>query len=230
MAKETRMFRTGLLVLTKPLAVIQRGIPAVLEKASERVRNTLYIHLVPRDPQKQANLQTSSLVNPFLTIPANPSIRNVIIELYRTSATVCRHLDVRVLLSHMTGSMRGNMDQLHYSFTSQCEVVLIDERCDNESVILRELSKTFAFDNGAGILTIPSDSISESETESDVTSEQPGMVNGADTCLEAYQHGVMGGTFDRLHVGHKILLSDACLRCSESVTVGVTDGQMNKSR
>ncbi|XP_064613694.1 bifunctional coenzyme A synthase-like isoform X2 [Liolophura sinensis] len=238
MAKETRMFRTGLLVLTKPLAVIQNGIPSVLEKASERVQNTLYIHLVPRDPKKLPNLQTSLLVNPFITVPANPSIRNVIIELYRTSARVCRHLDVRVLLSHMTGSYRRNSDQLsrqRYSFRSKFEVVLIDECCDNESVILQELSKTFTFDNGAGILTIHSDSKHESETKSDsesetLTSEQSMMVNGADTCLEAYQHGVMGGTFDRLHVGHKILLSDACLRCSESVTVGVTDGQMNKKK
>lgn len=37
-----------------------------------------------------------------------------------------------------------------------------------------------------------------------------------------YQHVVLGGTFDRLHPGHKILLTSALLRCSSRLTVGVT--------
>lgn len=37
-----------------------------------------------------------------------------------------------------------------------------------------------------------------------------------------YSHVVLGGTFDRLHPGHKILLSTALLRCDTRLTVGVT--------
>jgi len=40
----------------------------------------------------------------------------------------------------------------------------------------------------------------------------------------------LGGTFDHMHVGHRILLSEACLLATESVTVGVTDGPMNSSQ
>lgn len=43
---------------------------------------------------------------------------------------------------------------------------------------------------------------------------------------KTYQHVVMGGTFDRLHAGHKILLSAAVLRTEKSLTIGVTDGEM----
>jgi len=40
----------------------------------------------------------------------------------------------------------------------------------------------------------------------------------------------VGGTFDHMHVGHRILLSEACLFATHSVTVGVTDGPMNNSQ
>ena len=41
-----------------------------------------------------------------------------------------------------------------------------------------------------------------------------------------YNNVVLGGTFDRLHVGHKILLSEAALRAQKRLVVGVTDVNM----
>lgn len=41
-----------------------------------------------------------------------------------------------------------------------------------------------------------------------------------------YNTVVLGGTFDRLHVGHKILLSEAALRAHKRLVVGVTDVNM----
>lgn len=38
----------------------------------------------------------------------------------------------------------------------------------------------------------------------------------------------LGGTFDRLHTGHKILLSQGVLRANKHLTVGVTDVNMIK--
>jgi bifunctional ADP-heptose synthase (sugar kinase/adenylyltransferase) len=54
--------------------------------------------------------------------------------------------------------------------------------------------------------------------------------DGVDSLLDAtdkkYQNVVLGGTFDRLHVGHKILLSEAALRAQKRLVVGVTDVNM----
>lgn len=48
--------------------------------------------------------------------------------------------------------------------------------------------------------------------------------------LEAvYKHIVLGGTFDRLHVAHKLLLSEAALLSNSTVTVGVTEENMLQS-
>lgn len=44
-----------------------------------------------------------------------------------------------------------------------------------------------------------------------------------------YRAVVLGGTFDRLHNGHKVLLSRAVLAASERVVCGVTCGDMIKS-
>jgi bifunctional ADP-heptose synthase (sugar kinase/adenylyltransferase) len=47
-----------------------------------------------------------------------------------------------------------------------------------------------------------------------------------DDSEKAYNTVVLGGTFDRLHVGHKILLSEAALRAKKRLVVGVTDVNM----
>ncbi|KZC12119.1 Bifunctional coenzyme A synthase [Dufourea novaeangliae] len=49
------------------------------------------------------------------------------------------------------------------------------------------------------------------------------------SCLEeekTYKNVVLGGTFDRIHNGHKIFLSEAVLHCTEKLTVGVTNTNM----
>ncbi|KOC60160.1 Bifunctional coenzyme A synthase [Habropoda laboriosa] len=43
---------------------------------------------------------------------------------------------------------------------------------------------------------------------------------------KTYKNVVLGGTFDRIHNGHKIFLSEAIIRCTEKLTVGVTDTNM----
>ncbi|OAD58542.1 Bifunctional coenzyme A synthase [Eufriesea mexicana] len=43
---------------------------------------------------------------------------------------------------------------------------------------------------------------------------------------KTYKKVVVGGTFDRIHNGHKIILSEAVLRCTEKLLVGVTDTNM----
>lgn len=50
--------------------------------------------------------------------------------------------------------------------------------------------------------------------------------NGND---KIYKHAVLGGTFDRLHLAHKLLLTEAALR-SNKVTVGVTEENMLYSK
>uniref|UniRef100_A0A0K0EDK8 CTP_transf_like domain-containing protein n=1 Tax=Strongyloides stercoralis TaxID=6248 RepID=A0A0K0EDK8_STRER len=45
-----------------------------------------------------------------------------------------------------------------------------------------------------------------------------------------YDAVVIGGTFDRLHNGHKVLISTAILHASKYVVTGITTGDMNKKK
>ena len=47
---------------------------------------------------------------------------------------------------------------------------------------------------------------------------------------KVYKHTVVGGTFDRLHVAHKVLLTEISLRSENKVTVGVTEENMLQSK
>jgi len=82
-------------------------------------------------------------------------------------------------------------------------------------------------------LTIGLSSNTDSNTEQlDLSEQELGQDNTKidDTNSKIYSQVVLGGTFDRLHAGHKILLTTALLRCTQRLTVGVTGASMLKNK
>ncbi|KAI5635214.1 dephospho-CoA kinase domain-containing protein [Phthorimaea operculella] len=59
---------------------------------------------------------------------------------------------------------------------------------------------------------------------------EPLAQTGSEESVQTYDYVALGGTFDRLHNGHKILLSQAVLRSTKHVTVGVCDVNMIQSK
>jgi len=53
--------------------------------------------------------------------------------------------------------------------------------------------------------------------------------NEEGTTLKMHDIVALGGTFDRMHNAHKILLTEAVLRCNKEIIVGVTSDEMIKS-
>lgn len=64
-------------------------------------------------------------------------------------------------------------------------------------------------------------------SESEESSKETEVENVAYPQL--FRKVALGGTFDRMHVAHKILISEAVLRCREELIIGVTDDEMIKS-
>lgn len=94
------------------------------------------------------------------------------------------------------------------------DLIMYDSESAKEVEVLRKSVKSL--DRGYRLQNIDT---SDSPIENNVNEE-----------VKAYEYVALGGTFDRLHNGHKILLSQAVLRSTRHVTVGVTDVNMIQSK
>lgn len=199
------MFPNGLLILTQPLRHLGRNLEAVLQAASSHVRNVLYVHLAPG-----LNFGPSSVIP---TLPPTQEIGKVVLDIYGQSANLCHSLDIRVLLGNIRSS---NASLIPQTLSWPANVILCDGQSDDSLVV--HYSAQFFNTTELPVMRILKGPGTYSGNEEDAHS------------MKTYDHVCLGGTFDRIHTGHKILLTEACIRCNKILTVGVTDGAMTNSK
>lgn len=136
----------------------------------------------------------------------NPPVRygQIITEIYSTSVKYCANLDVRVLVSNLRSQ------QLNWQSRSPVDIVLYEQNADLEAI----------FHYSTGLNTVQIEDDGKTEVRKDLLLE-----NSDDNMVDSV---VLGGTFDRLHVGHKILLAHAVIRAKKRLVVGVTNENMIK--
>lgn len=211
-----KMYKTGLLILTRPLPVLKSGVQSVLEEAAAVVSNTLYIHI---QPSSKTNQHKFALEN----VSCTKDFRLLMTQLYSSGASLCNNLDLRILLNHVTNFPSNR--NLKILCKKPCDVVLIDNQnvvdlFKNNPETISDLLNT-GLKGQFKVQTLKAKVESESSRKNDNSDE--------DISLESYNKVVLGGTFDRLHAGHKIMLSEGCYLAEQQVTVGVTDENMNHS-
>ena len=138
-------------------------------------------------------------------VPLTKALEKSIIRFYTSSASFCDNVDIRVILANI-----GDQPKQKLNLKNQPEVVIAEK----ESPSLLEYAKNnFTTATDLTLVELGAQEYAEN-------------VDG-DGTYNTYDFSCLGGTFDRLHLGHKILLSKACLVTKKAVTVGVTDGEMN---
>lgn len=210
------MFESGLLILTRPIPVLRKNIQHILSQAAKVISNTLYVHIQPTQA-----LKPDSNPEPVFTslrfVPPNKGLQKLMTDIYSSSAAVCENIDIYVLQGNITNVKNENF---HYNLRSKLDVILMDNQEQlntNEQFLSKFVQSTFQ----ASTHNIKFQCLCDinSVGMEDLPSESSG--------IQTYRRVVLGGTFDRLHLGHKILLGEGCLFAEENLTVGVTTGEMN---
>ncbi|XP_049873172.1 bifunctional coenzyme A synthase isoform X2 [Pectinophora gossypiella] len=132
-----------------------------------------------------------------------PVINRQITNLYSRATAQCSNLDVRLMLR--PGDALKSISTHH-----PIDLILYDSDLDKDVEKLKQIVATKKTECKLQCVDTL-DSLKESG------SEEP---------VKTYEYVALGGTFDRLHNGHKILLSQAVLRATKHVTVGVCDVNM----
>ncbi|XP_077286040.1 bifunctional Phosphopantetheine adenylyltransferase - Dephospho-CoA kinase isoform X2 [Arctopsyche grandis] len=130
--------------------------------------------------------------------------------IYQQATKVCNELDIRVLIGNIKDSNLKKTIVTH----NPIDLVIIDNHVGDFALNhISKLQHNFSTLNIGDIVKNVSHEVRK---------------DGSDG--KSYDYVALGGTFDRLHNGHKILLSEGVLRASKGLTVGVTDVNMIKNK
>ncbi|KAL7732035.1 hypothetical protein ACLKA6_015798 [Drosophila palustris] len=141
-----------------------------------------------------------------------PAWSRLISQLYADSGSyVGTKVDLRVLLTPL------KQQQQHMKLGKTVDIIFSDahqpELCDRLRAALN-ISKPTIF--------------LEDPSNTDLQLQLPATTEA--TNQMAYPNVVIGGTFDRIHIGHKIFLTQAVLRAHKRLVVGVTTPAMTKNK
>ncbi|XP_065206569.1 bifunctional coenzyme A synthase [Planococcus citri] len=200
--------KTGLLIGT--IGTNPKNVVDFFKKSSVNLDSfsTLYVKLV-----SNVILESMLLNNKQKNIVNKESFRNTVFDFYSSLKTF-EHLDVRVLLSSF-----NNMDQFKVTTSKPIDVIYFDSLYS--STVIDAFANKYVVNKSKDFQTAPF-KVKNNECISTSTEENSNF--------KEYDYVAMGGTFDRLHIGHKLLLSEAVLRCNKKLTIGVCSDSILNSK
>ncbi|KAH9394651.1 hypothetical protein TYRP_004706 [Tyrophagus putrescentiae] len=208
------MFKYGLLLLTYKsphLTSVLSHVGSYLKTANSQVSKTLYISL-----ESGQRFQAS---HPEISVPSTSELLHLVPRIYTEAHKYAPRLDVRVLhhanYHHSAAAASTVERQLKRKLQYSPEIIFTNEHINEDNI------STFVhnqFDN------LPQ-KISVVRLSSDKPAEDVSSLSSP-TSAQIYDNICLGGTFDNLHNGHKIMLSTSQLKCQKALTIGVTDRNM----
>ena len=208
------MFKYGLLFLScRPshLSSLLSDVGSYLKVANTKISSTLYVSLDFNKRLTSKNVDTSALnVVDFIKL-----VPKIYVEAHKYAP----RLDVRVLHQYYYHSSSANEPSTKRVLNYSPEVVLLNENFSDD-LIKNYLHNQFDF----SAQTLPIIRLNN------ISNDTSTPVSNNLTNEQTFDNVCIGGTFDNLHNGHKILLSTAQLKCNKSLTIGVTDESMVRNK
>lgn len=171
------------------------------------VSNVKHIQKSLTSIQKYVNNLYIHLNIPPAKLKPIPSWTKIISRIYSEGLTTTPQIDLKVLITplktQINQSPKKTIDMVFSDgkFPNICETVKAHFNIPDETIFLTD------------------------DSTSNVVEQQ-----NYDQDTKTYGTVVLGGTFDRIHVGHKIFLTAAVLRACKRLVVGVTDENMLKTK
>uniref|UniRef100_H2ZE74 Bifunctional coenzyme A synthase n=1 Tax=Ciona savignyi TaxID=51511 RepID=H2ZE74_CIOSA len=237
------MHRSGLLVLTNHASVLCCGdtVKQIVAGVKKLVHSTLYVHVentsfIP--PQQQSTFVPSLATNPKALNSTNSFSSDIfpfISKFYEETSHQCEDLDVNILL-HNIGCRNQGKKILQRCVCAYLYMIIINTQgpvqCiitdlvysttqSSDSEIIRNFIKNRYILQGqdSNEATVPVFCLEHIGVASEFPKSPSITVTGKNDV-------VIGGTFDKIHPGHKVLLSEATLLANNRLLIGVTNGKM----
>lgn len=195
--------KTGLFIGANPVSV--RNLYKVLFQNDQI--STLYVKLLTNSVLEQL------LSNRVPNIHTNkPIFSKKVVNFYTEVRNI--DLDVRILLSNFRNP------NFKVITSKPVEIVYFDSTFSAPAV--DTFVRNCISNKSANCRTVPVTSNSDDSdcfVAENVANEYP-----------MFDYVALGGTFDKLHVGHKVLLSEAVMKCQKKLTVAVSSELMLKSK
>lgn len=223
------MARIGLLVVTNLSKIVN-----CLSAVKKYVSNTLYIQLYTgpgaggvngaSTVASSAGASGGAVAATSFVSALRPLQRNCkyAVDIYSASLRLCDQLDVIVIVGNLRDTAKWHT--MPVSVKQPVDVLLFDTGISND-----ETTKFMNHYNTKNVIEFTSTDLDAASAGIELAAQAE--ANDARDCdAIAGDAVILGGTFDRLHVGHKLMLTEAVLRANKSVTVGVTDVNLVNSK
>lgn len=233
------MHRNGLLVLSTHVSALSKGdtVLKILKNVKKLVKSTLYVHLnnahEPYSDTKNSSLNDLLSQGLLAQSKAGCSFHADVIpfvtKFYSEASLHCNDLDVNVLL-HNIGT---DSSQYSHVLKNPIQCILVDHPRPNHPFLRDFVASGLHLDDDRAEWNT-SGYTSHSTPVYSVLDELDHVVSPPDerrsNSISKSDATVIGGTFDRIHCGHKVLLSEAILLAKKKVVIGVSDGPLLRSK
>lgn len=189
-------FKTGLLLLNN-----QNNLYTTIKEAGKLITQRLYIDFL----QGQSTSDHSQL--------SRNDYFQLFNRVYSRPEDVCRELDLHVLLPATTNGIIGSAKRQLSGLLDVC--IVENTRTGFSEENIKSMLESLYGLCGVDISFVDG---------TDNASQKESTFENIEHRAQNYSGVVIGGTFDHMHDGHKLLISTALLMADEKITVGVTDG------
>ena len=210
--------KSSLLFLTQKLSDLKKNVVPLLEESIKYTNNNLYIYINPAPLKNSKEPHHSTM-----TLPLEEDrfqLKLLLAKLYQNSFKINPNVNVTCLLHNYHNSFKI-VSPSAYSVLHEYDLILTDSISDDHVLIESHLQLNLP-NFKRSFEKIPLYTIKYGQTTGSSTdTTESNHLHDQILNKKSYKNSVMGGTFDRLHIGHKIMLSESVLLTENRLLIGM---------